>query len=134
MKDKNSKKTLCCFCIYRGYHSGQLPLIFCFFVQSQSHRGVIKTPLRKYCKVSREMFSSQLYKFIQNNYLIEHLFNSGFFKPTPPKVKLPQEVFYEKGVPKNFALFTVKHLCWSLFLIKLKNICEQFFRRTSANG
>ena len=31
--------------------------------------------------------------------------------------QLPQ-VFFEKGVLKNFAYFTVKYLCWSLFLIK----------------
>ena len=29
------------------------------------------------------------------------------------------EVFYKKGVLKNFAKFTGKHLCQSLFLIKL---------------
>ena len=30
------------------------------------------------------------------------------------------EVFREKGVLKNFAIFTGKHLCWSLNLIKLR--------------
>ena len=29
------------------------------------------------------------------------------------------EVFYKKSGPKNFAIFTGKHLCWSLFFIKL---------------
>ena len=29
-------------------------------------------------------------------------------------------MFYEKGVLKNFAIFRGKHLCWSLFLIKLQ--------------
>ena len=29
------------------------------------------------------------------------------------------ELFSEKRVLKDFALFTGKHLCWSLFLIKL---------------
>ena len=28
-------------------------------------------------------------------------------------------MFYEKGVLKNFANLTVKHLCWSILLIKL---------------
>ena len=45
--------------------------------------------------------------------------------------KQPPEVFFKKGVLKNFANLTGKHLCWSLFLIKLqarrtpilKNIC-----------
>ena len=34
--------------------------------------------------------------------------------------KQPPEVFYKKSVPKNFPIFTGKHLCWSLFLIKLQ--------------
>ena len=28
--------------------------------------------------------------------------------------------FYKKAVLKNFAIFTGKHLCWILFLIKLQ--------------
>ena len=33
--------------------------------------------------------------------------------------KQPLEVFYnKKSVPKHFVIFTGKHLCWSLFLIK----------------
>ena len=34
--------------------------------------------------------------------------------------KQPLEVFYQKAVLNNFAIFTGKHLCWSLFLIKLQ--------------
>ena len=30
------------------------------------------------------------------------------------------QMFFKKDVLKNFANFTGKHLCWSLFLIKLK--------------
>ena len=33
--------------------------------------------------------------------------------------KQPWEVFYKKAVIKNFAIFTGKHLCWDLFLLKL---------------
>ena len=29
-------------------------------------------------------------------------------------------VFYKRGILKNFIKFTGKHLCWSLFLIKLQ--------------
>ena len=36
------------------------------------------------------------------------------------KKEEPPEEFYKKGVVKNFAIFTEKHLCWSLFLIKLQ--------------
>ena len=32
--------------------------------------------------------------------------------------KHPLKVFYKKAVLKNFVIFTGKHLCWSLFLIK----------------
>ena len=46
--------------------------------------------------------------------------------------KVATGVFYKKAVLKNFAIFTGKHLCWSLFLIKVKafstpiskSICE----------
>ena len=31
-------------------------------------------------------------------------------------------MFYKIGVLKNFADFTGKHLCWSLFLIKLHTL------------
>ena len=34
--------------------------------------------------------------------------------------KQPPEVFYKKAVLKNFAIFTGKHLCWSLFIIKFQ--------------
>ena len=33
--------------------------------------------------------------------------------------KQPPKVFYKRAVLKNLAIFTGKHLCWSLFLIKL---------------
>ena len=29
----------------------------------------------------------------------------------------PPELFCKKGVPKNFAIFTRKYLCWNLFLM-----------------
>ena len=67
--------------------------------------------------------------------------------------KQPLEVFYKKAV-KNFAIFTGKHLSWSLFLTKLqafrpdskrdsdagvflwilRNFWKPLFWRTSANG
>ena len=30
------------------------------------------------------------------------------------------QMFFKTGFFENFAIFTWKHLCWSLFLIKLK--------------
>ena len=65
--------------------------------------------------------------------------------------KQPPEVFCKKkGFLKNFADFTGKHLCWSLFLITLQGeivqhkcseVCETFkntyfeeYLQTSASG
>ena len=70
--------------------------------------------------------------------------------------KEPPEVFHKKAVLKNFAIFTGKHLRWSLFSMKLQaftatillkrhsntgvflwtlqNFQEQLFWRTSGNG
>ena len=42
------------------------------------------------------------------------------------KKQLP-EVFYEKSVFKNFAIFSGKKLCWSLFLIKLEVFQQRCF-------
>ena len=36
-----------------------------------------------------------------------------------PSQKQPPEVFCKKGVIKNFATFTGKHLCWNLFFTKV---------------
>ena len=35
------------------------------------------------------------------------------------KIEQPQEVFYKKGVPKNFVKFIRKYLCQSLFFNKV---------------
>ena len=43
--------------------------------------------------------------------------------------KDPAELFYKEAVFKDFAIFTGKRLCWSLFLIEL-----QAFRPTALFG
>ena len=43
--------------------------------------------------------------------------------------KHPTEVFYKKGVLKNFANFTGKQLCWNLFLnLKTCNFIKKRFQ------
>ena len=42
------------------------------------------------------------------------------FRFTVFNANQPPEVLYKKAALKNFALFTGKHLCSSLFLIKLQ--------------
>ena len=39
-------------------------------------------------------------------------------------VKQPPEVYLKKAVLKIFLMITRKHLCWSLFLIKLQSILK----------
>ena len=41
--------------------------------------------------------------------------------------------FFKIGVLKNFAIFTRKHLCWSLFLIKLQAKRDSSKRRLPVN-
>ena len=35
------------------------------------------------------------------------------------------QMFYKITAPKNFANFTGRHLCWSLFLIRLQALCNR---------
>ena len=46
--------------------------------------------------------------------------NAQYWKITSANwQKQPLELFYQKAFLKNFAIFTEKQLCWSIFLIKL---------------
>ena len=36
--------------------------------------------------------------------------------------KQPPKMFYKKAVLKKFAIFTGKHLCWSLFFYKIAGL------------
>ena len=53
---------------------------------------------------------------------------------TPSKTRLkpqmqPLELFCKKGVLRNFADFTGKHLCWSFFLTELQEVCNFIKKR-----
>ena len=43
--------------------------------------------------------------------------------------KQPPEVFYKNAVLKKFAIFTGKHLCFSLCLIKAYNVIKKRLQR-----
>ena len=45
------------------------------------------------------------------------------------KQRQPPEVLYKKAVFKFFAKFTGKHLCWSLFLLKLQAQAHNFIKK-----
>ena len=66
------------------------------------------------CKFSKELCFRLLLRFT--------ILYSSYQQKQPP------DVFCKKAALKNFAIFTGKHLCWSLFLIKL-----QAFRCFSMN-
>ena len=71
----------------------------------------------------------QMFKFWSSQFATLNHEQRGFYKE---KVfvysiydmeiqKQPPEVFYKKDVFKNFGIFTGKHVCWSLFLMKLQD-------------
>ena len=48
--------------------------------------------------------------------------------------KQPSQMFYKKAALKNFAIFTGNHLCWSLFLIKLKALRPATLLKRDSNA
>ena len=48
------------------------------------------------------------------------LFSTFNSEPINLLQKQQPEVFHKRDVPENSAIFTGKHLCWSVFLIKLQ--------------
>ena len=68
------------------------------------------------------------YKETYCDYVSFCFFCLCFRVPVVLKVqKQPPEVFCKSGVPRNFAIFTRKHLCWSLFLIKFSRSGLQLY-------
>ena len=57
--------------------------------------------------------------------VIKNFINSNFGSSRP-------EMFCKKGVLRNFAKLTGKHMCWSLFLIKLPKACNFIKKETLA--
>ena len=69
------------------------------------------------------------------SYLILHYFSfllRQHWQEKNQKQKQPSEVFIENAALKNFGIFTEKHLCWSLFLIKMQ-ACN-FIKRRLQHG
>ena len=77
-----------------------------------------------------QVFSSEFCEISKNNFFTEHPFATllGFFSPEivplwiasyKPR-SIQQRCSKKKSVLKNFAIFTGKHQCWSIFLILLK--------------
>ena len=65
----------------------------------------------------------------RHNRVPKQLFNFSFKKIQ----KQPPEVFCKKGVLKNFANFTGKHPCWSLFFNEVAGLHQaSFFKKDSS--
>ena len=80
--------------------------------------------------ICRWLLLTMLSKYSWNNILQEiYWCNVG-----PDHIqKQPLEVFCKKCVLKNFTLFTGKHLCWSLFLIKLQSFSPSTLLKRDSN-
>ena len=70
---------------------------------------------------------------VMGSHLISHL-NDSIWCNTMEVIRVavnqeqPSEVFCKKGILKTFVNFTGKHLCWSIFLIKLQAIKKRGFK------
>ena len=63
----------------------------------------------------------------ENDVNLFGLFSACFFFTLLCNVKSSRsQMFFKTDVLKNFAIFTEKHLCWSLFLIKLQALRGNF--------
>ena len=62
------------------------------------------------------------FDWIVNNLIVFNLLKNylNLIKESIQKQLLIEQMFFEIGVLKNFAIFRGKHLCWSVFLIKLQ--------------
>ena len=66
----------------------------------------------------------KLYDDFIKQYTYNMTIIQNFWTESRPKLNVPQsrrgrlQMFFKIGIFKNFAIFTGKHLCWSLFLIK----------------
>ena len=68
-------------------------------------------------KILNDLKRKQTFYVTWINFLINYL---NFTKESLQKQLLTEQIFFEIGVLKNFGIFRGKHLCWSVFLIKLQ--------------
>ena len=62
------------------------------------------------------------FDWIVNNLIVHNLLINylNLIKESIQKQLLTDQIFFDIGVLRNFAIFRGKHLCWSVFLIKLQ--------------
>ena len=82
---------------------------------------LIKLQACKSKKIPTQMFSCKYCKLFKNSFFYRtHLVTAMY--PIHHLQKQPPEVFSRKGVPRNFAKFTGKHLCQGLFFHKVAGL------------
>ena len=102
--------------VFLSEHSRKSGIYFVFCVTEHLRRMVCSVLEINVCW--QDLQEIIIYKTINKNFTA---INKGYFKSDyNPFQKQPPEVFYKKAVLKSSAIFSGKHLCWSLFLIKLK--------------
>ena len=74
------------------------------------------------------VFSCEFCEISENTFFTEHLQSTATAYKKQIQ-KQPPKVLYENAVLRNFAIFTGKHLCWSLFLINFikKRLQHRYF-------
>ena len=108
--------------------------------------------IKTVASLSRDMWATTPTSLLKKNFTYSSIFKAYFMKDfAAAKASLVfiknicssscSLIFFKIGVLKNFAMFTGKHLCWSLFSLKLqvfsvtddrKSLCDR--RKTLSNG
>ena len=78
--------------------------------------------LKRYAKLTKSLFSKIAGLQV---FSCEHLLPQVSFFTHFDFRSSGLQMFFKIGILKDFAVFTGKHLCWSLFLIKLVEIRDE---------
>ena len=87
---------------------------------SQSHQKINRLHERRLYIIYLDKKLSFDELLQRGSFLSIHVETFKYWLQNYIKQKQPPEVFYKKAVFKNLTIFTGKHLCWSLFLVKLR--------------
>ena len=74
-----------------------------------------------------QVLSYQFFKNLQSKFSAEYPWMTGCYTATCIFQKQLSQAFYKKSVLKNVAIYIGKHVCWSLFLIKLQPLRTYLF-------
>ena len=101
------------FCAYFNIYSSSFPAFKRFTIYQRTICFTLFFVLKCF-----QLVNMHLLKKLKIN-LSTLLFTIDIFKVRETQEKQPPEPFYKKGVLRNFAKFTGKHLCQTLFFNKV---------------